>query len=135
MDSPSSIIITPFNYHEWKSKIDILLRSRGLYRVTLALENVPNVVIEKTKWNNRLDEAYGLLCLSIYPYIHFNIDGLTIPNQIRTQLESLFGVQDELRVHQLEIELFSISPSSFDSIEGLFTKFKSLVLMINFFSI
>ena len=98
--------------------MSILLHSRGLYRVTLALENEPNAVIEKDKWNNRLDETYGWLCLSIYPYLLFNIDGLT------TQLESLFGVQDGLRVHQLEIELFSLIQNNFDSLEGFFTKFR-----------
>ena len=73
MDSSLAIIITSFNYHEWKSKISILLGSRGLYRVTLALDNEPNPVIEKAKWHNMLDEAYGLLFLSIYPVIIFNI--------------------------------------------------------------
>ena len=33
-------------------------------------------------------------------------------------------------MHQLENELFSLSPSIFDSIEGYFTKFKSLVLLL-----
>ena len=107
-----------------KSKISILLRSRGLYRVTLALENEPNAVIEKAKRHNRLDEAYGLICLSISPDILFHLDVLTTPNQVWTQLESLFGVQDELRAHQLEIELFSPSPRNFDSLEVLFRKFK-----------
>ena len=88
-------------------------------------------MIEKAKWHNRLDEAYGLLCLSISTDLLFHLDGLTTPNQVWTQLESFFGVQGELRVHQLEIELFSLSPSSFDSLEGFFTKFKLLVLMIN----
>ena len=97
MDSPSSIILTPFNYHEWKSKISILVCSIGLYRVTLALENEPNAVIEKAKWHNILDEAYGLLCLYISPNILFHLNGLTTPNQVLTQLESLFGVQDELK--------------------------------------
>ena len=45
-------------------------------------------------------------------------------------MESLFGVQDELRAHQLEIEVFSLSPSNFESLESFFTKFKSLVLML-----
>ena len=102
-------------------QIGILLRSKGLYKVTLALENNTNVVIEKGKWHNRLDEAYGLIFLSIYLDILFHLDGLTTPNQVWTQLESLFGVQDELRAHQLEIELFSLSPSNFDSLEGFFT--------------
>ena len=103
----------------------------GLYRVTLYLENDPNAVIEKAKWNNRLDEPYGLLCLSIYPDLLFHLYGLTTPNQVWTQLESLFGIQDELRAHQLEIELFSPSPSNFESLEGFFTNFKSLVLILN----
>ena len=89
----------------------------------MALENKPNTVVEKTKWHNRLDEAYGFLCLSISPDILFNL--------VLTQLESLFGVQDELRAHQLEIELFSLSPNNFDSLEVLFTEVKSLVIFIN----
>ena len=98
--------------------------------VILALENERNAIVEKYKWNNRMDKAYGFLFLSISPNLLFHLDGLTTPNQVWTKLESLFGVQDELRAHQLDIELFSMIPRSFDSIEGLFTKFKSLVLMI-----
>ena len=80
MDSPSAMIrLDPFNYHKWKSKIGILLHSKGLYKVTLALENEPNAIVEKAKWHNRLDEAYGLLCLSISPDILFHLDGFTTP--------------------------------------------------------
>ena len=45
--------------------MEILLREKGLYRVTMAIEAEPNVAAEKIKWHNRRDEAYGLLCLSI----------------------------------------------------------------------
>ena len=113
MDSSSSIILTPFNCDEWNAKISILLCSRGLYRVTLALENEPNAVIEKAKWHNGLDEAYGLPCLSISPDILFHLDGLTTPNQVWTQLESLFGAQDELREHQLEIAVILTESKQF----------------------
>ena len=88
------------------------------------------IIFEKAKWHNRLDEAYGLLCLSISLDLLFHLDELTTPNQVWTQLESLFGVQDELRAHQLEIALFSMSPRSFNSIECFFTKFKSLFLIL-----
>ena len=124
MDSLSYMIPNPFNYHKWKSKIYILLRIKGLYRVSMTVENEPNSIVEKAKWNNRLDESCGLLCLSISPAIIFHLDYLTTPNEVWTKIEFLFGVQDEIRVHQLEKELFSLSPRSFDSIEGLFTKFK-----------
>ena len=125
------MILTPFNYHEWKAKIAILLRSNGLYIVTLTLENEPNAIVEKAKWHNRLDEAYGLICLYISPDLLFHIDGFTTPNQVWIKIESLFGVQDETREYQLENELFSLIPSSFDSIEGLFTNFKSLFIFLN----
>ena len=114
----------PFKYHERKSKIGILLCGKGIYGVSMALENEPNSVVEKSKWNNRLDEAYGLILLYIYPDILLHLDGLTTRNKVCTNIESLFGVQYELRVHQLEIELFSPSPRNFESLEGFFTKFK-----------
>ena len=77
-----------------------------------------------------MDYSYWFLCLSIYPNIFFHLDGLTTPNRVWTNLESLFGVQDEIRAHQLKNELISLSPSSFESMEGFFTKFKSLILML-----
>ena len=80
--------------------------------------------------NNRLDEAYLLPCLFIYPNILFHLDGFTTPNQVWTKLESLFRVQDAIRAHQLENELISFSPSSFESMEELFTKSNSLILTL-----
>ena len=124
MDSSSAKILTPFTYHEWKANITIMLHSKGICGVSLTLENEPNVTVEKYKWHNRLDEAYGLIFLSIYTDLLFHLDGFTTPNQVWTNRESLFGVQDQLRAHQLEIELFSMSPSNFDSVEDFFTKFK-----------
>ena len=96
----------------------------------MALENEPNVVVEKAKWHNRMDEAYGLICLSISLDLLLHLDGLTTPNQIWTKIESLFGVQDEIRGNQLENELISLSPSSFGPMEEFFTKFKSLVIFL-----
>ena len=93
------MILNPFNYHEWKYKIGIILRNNGLYRVTLALDNEPNAIVEKYKWHNSLDEEYGLLCLSIPPYLLFHRDDFNTPNQLWTKVESLFGVQDEIQAH------------------------------------
>ena len=96
----------------------------------MALENEPNFVVEKDKWHNRLDEAYGLICLYISPNIIFHLYGFTTPNQVWAKLESLFGGQDEIRAHQLENELFSLSPNNFYSIEGFFTELKSLFIFL-----
>ena len=53
--------------------MEILLRAKGLYRVTMATKAEPNAAIEKIKWHNRRDEAYGLLCLSISRDLLFHL--------------------------------------------------------------
>ena len=65
MDLSKIVTLTSLNYHEWKSKIEILLHNKGLYRVTKAIEIEPNVVAGKARWHNSKDEAYGLISLSL----------------------------------------------------------------------
>ena len=81
MDQSLKIILNPFNFFEWKEEMEILLREKGLYRVTMETEAEPNAA-EKIKWHNRRDEAYGLLCLSISKDLLFHLDGLTSPNEV-----------------------------------------------------
>ena len=78
MDQSQKIILTPFNLFEWKAKMEILLRAKGIYRVTMAIEAYPNVAAEKIKWYNRRDEAYGILCLSISRDLIFHLDWIDI---------------------------------------------------------
>ena len=59
------VLLTPFNYFEWKVEMVIQMRSKGLYRVTTGTEVEPNSFVEKSKFFNRLDEAFGMGCLSI----------------------------------------------------------------------
>ena len=74
MDQSQKIILTPFNFFEWKVEMEILLRVKGTYRVTMETKAEPNADIEKIKWHNRRDEAYGLLCLSISRDLLFHLD-------------------------------------------------------------
>ena len=97
MDQSQKIILTPFNLFEWKVEMEILLRVKGLYRVTIAIELEPNAAIENIKWHNRRDEAYGLLCLSISRDLIFHLDVLTSPNEVWEKLQTLFGKTDEMR--------------------------------------
>ena len=99
MDLSSAMIMAPFNSHECKSKLGILFHNKGLYIVSVALENDPNATVEKAKRHTRLDESYGFIFISICLYLLFHIYGLTTPNQLWTKLESLFGVQDEITMH------------------------------------
>ena len=124
ISQPTNFTLTPFNYFEWKTYITLLLRSKGLYRVTTRTKTEPTSAAEKIKYFNKLDEAIGLICLSIYGnlWIHFN--GATTLDAVWTTLEVLFGQQDELRAHTLENELISLSPTHFRNLQEYFTKFK-----------
>ena len=79
--------------------MEIFLREKGLYRVTMATEAEPNAAAENIKWHNRRDEAYGLLCLSISRDLLFHLDGLNSPDQVWEKLSELFGKIDEMRGH------------------------------------
>ena len=122
------IFLTPFNYSKLKDEMVIQMRYKGLYRVTMGTEVEPNSAVEKSKYFYRLDEAFGLLCLSISREILFHVDILTTPNEVWQKLKSLFGKSDDLRGHHLENELIRLSPSHFDTIQEFFTKMKFLLL-------
>ena len=59
------LFITAFNFFDWKEEMVIQLRAKCLYIVTMGTKVELKYVVEKSKYFNRLDEAYGLLCLSI----------------------------------------------------------------------
>ena len=89
MDQSQRIILTPFNLFKWKDEMEIFLRVKFLYRVTMATKSEPNATAEKIKWHNRRDEAYGLFCLRISRDLLFHIDGLTSPNELWEKLQNL----------------------------------------------
>ena len=47
MDQSQKIILNPFNLFKWNSKMEILLREKGIYRVTMATEANTNAAAEK----------------------------------------------------------------------------------------
>ena len=104
-------LLTSFKYFEWKAEMVVLLRSRGLYRVTMGTENELSSVVKKYKYFNKLDEAFRMFCLSILRDLLFHVDNITTPNEVWLKLESLFGKTDNMRGHQLENELMTLSPT------------------------
>jgi hypothetical protein len=51
------VILTPYNYFDWKPKEEFQLRRKGLYNLTMGTETEPTSTIEKMRWVNRKDEA------------------------------------------------------------------------------
>jgi hypothetical protein len=88
------ILLTPHNYLEWKPKILILLKVRGLYQITMAMEVEPNSANEKNDFLNRQDMAIGFIFLSISPNILHQVyddSQESTPNELWNILEVLFS--------------------------------------------
>jgi hypothetical protein len=74
MDMPPTLILTPYSYFEWEPKVLLLLKSKGLYWITMGTKAKSNSVVEKAHFLNRLDKAFRLICLSISPKLLFHIE-------------------------------------------------------------
>ena len=103
--------------------------------MTTRTETKPTSAIEKMRWENRKDKSTGILLELISTDLWFHVFECKIPNEIWTTLESLFGKQDEMRCHMLEVELNTLDPKSFDNIQYFLTKFKYLILSLASFGI
>ena len=121
-------ILTTSNYLDWRIDMHLALRNHGYHRIIHGWEHEPHQPVERNKFLNRCDEVFRYLCTYISRDILFHLEGLRTPRESWEKLDSLFNKQYELRGHILENELVSLHPSSFETIEQLFTKFKSLIL-------
>ena len=79
-----------------------LLRSKGLYRITLGTEVAPDEDENQAKWENKNDQAHGLIWMSISPDLIFHLDGEDSPVKAWEQLNKFFGIKNEIQAFQLE---------------------------------
>ena len=73
MDYSINIFLTSTNYFQWKSHMEDLLRSKGLYRITLGKEKEPIDVDKKEKWDYMSYEACGMIKMSISLDLRFHL--------------------------------------------------------------
>src|SRR5882757_3984338 len=99
MATPCDIILTNSNYFSWKSHMEDVLRSRGLFRITSGKETEPTNDDKKIKWENRCDEARGLIEMSISIDLQFHISRIDEPNKAWEKLESLVDKHNEIQGH------------------------------------
>jgi hypothetical protein len=130
MEFPKEFILTPYNFFAWKEKMIMHIRSRGLYKLTMNTEAEPTSAIVKSRYLNRMDEAFGTICSLISPELLFYISSCKTPNEAETTMEGIFGKHDEMRGHILEVELLTLDPKSFDNIQDFFTKYNDLLLQL-----
>jgi hypothetical protein len=77
--------------------MEYLLRSKGLYRITLRKEKAPTNDDKKFKWANRSDEALGLIRMSISPDLRFHHKEIDDPEEAWEKIESVFGKLNIIR--------------------------------------
>jgi hypothetical protein len=70
--------------------MDDLLRSKGLYLITLGKETTPTGADKKSKWDSRNDEARGLCEISISPDLRFPLQSIDKPKEAWEKIESGF---------------------------------------------
>jgi hypothetical protein len=73
MDYSPEILLTPHNYLEWKPKILFLLRCKGLYQITMAMEVDPDSADEKNDFLNIQDMAIGSISMSVSPKLFHQV--------------------------------------------------------------
>ena len=123
-------LLPPFNYHQWKADMVVMLRTKGLFRLIEEAEEEPDSDKDKAKYMNGLDEAHEHLLFSVSKDIWFQIIELKTPKLVWDNLASLFDKHDEMRIHQLENDLITLNPSNFESLNAFFTNFKNLIYLL-----
>ena len=68
-----------------------LLRSKGLYPITLGKEEESTNDDKYAKWINRNDKACGVIIISMSHDLRFHLQGLDAPNKDLGNLEAMFG--------------------------------------------
>jgi hypothetical protein len=103
-----------------------LLRSKGLYRITMGKETTPIDDDKKAKWDNRNDEAHELIGMSISRDLRYHLQGIDNPKVAWDKIESVFGKLNIIRTQQLENQILTLSPSDFSFLGDYISKFMLL---------
>ena len=53
MKNTNIVLLTSNNYFKWKLHMEDLLRSKGLYRITLGAEVAPDEDEKRAKWESK----------------------------------------------------------------------------------
>ena len=66
----------------WRVDTKVSLHNKSLYKVTMGKEVEPLIVIENSKYFNKLHEDFGLMCVHISREFLFHLDRLKTPREV-----------------------------------------------------
>ena len=99
MESACPIILNDTNYFQWLPHMVDILRSKGLYRIATGLETKPSDDDKVAKWENKQDQAWGLIGMSIAQDLRFHILDIDTPHEALDKLNTIFGIQNQIQDH------------------------------------
>ena len=117
-------LLTPHNYHTWKTLMTQLLRSKGLWSCLDVVQPIFQRIYQTYQHQNKMDEEMGLIALHVSDSLQFHLDGCNTPLDMWTKLDGLFSTVNEFRELQIDVELTSLIPYYFPSIKEFLMKFK-----------
>jgi hypothetical protein len=129
MASTSTVLITNNNYFQWKSQMEDLLRSKGLCQITLGKEKAPIDADKKSKWDNRNEEARGIIEISISPDLTYHLQDIDDPKEAWDTSESVLGKLNIIRSQQIENQILTLSPNDFSCLGHYLSRFKTLRIL------
>ena len=100
-----------------------------MYRITLGKEKAPTDDDKKEKWDNRNEEACGLIRMPISPDLRYHLQGIDGPKEAWNMIESVFGKLNIIRAQQLENQILTFIPSDFSCLGDYLSKFKTLKIL------
>ena len=99
MESACPIILNNINYFQWLPHMVDLLRSKGLYRIATGQETKPTDEDKTVKWENKQDQAQGLIIISIAQDLRFHILEIDTLDEALKKLNNVFGIQNQIKAH------------------------------------
>jgi hypothetical protein len=110
--------------------METLLKSKGLWHYTKT--EIPDLVNDQMKFvvNIKKDEAVGFIPTYISWEIQYHTNGIDFPHQVWKKLKYIFEKVDEIHVMQLEKELISLNPHSFNIVEDYLVCVKEMQLKL-----
>jgi hypothetical protein len=106
-----------------------LLRSKGLYQITLGKEKAPIDADKKAKWDNRNDEPHGVIRISISLDLRYHLQDIDDPKEAWNTIESMFGKLNIIRAQQLKNQILTLSPNDFSCLGDYLSRFKTLRIL------
>ena len=68
--------------------------------------------------------------MSIAQDLRFHILDIDTSDEALEKLKNVFGIQNQIRAHQLENELLTLDPNNFSAIEDFLSKFKTIRILL-----